>query len=1033
MRGPSDAALRPVLVVEDSSEDFDTVVTAAERSGVSNHLVHAADADEARRLLSGGGSEAFAFVLLDNDLPGASGCELLEQLRHDPCCRTLPFVVYATSANPRERDACFAAGASAYHVKSVRFDQCLEILNEIFERWLDSGARGFWRVVLIEDNPLDRAELKALLLRGSTRRYEFEEAETGAEGLRLCQTRPSPACVVLDYDLPDMNAIEVLEALPRIGLEPEVPVVVLTGFTDESINHKLLRAGAQDLIGKDWMTAGSLTRGVENAIERHRATLELRASEQLNRSLMEGMADCVAVLDLDGRLLHLNAMGLKILGIDEIGPLRGRVWWSLWSEPGRSQLHQAVERARTEQRAVRVRVLCPMPDGDQTWWDTTISSVRDHPRGPIVRLLLIARDVTRREQDERALYESEKRLRLAIESLRAIVFEWDMVHDRVRRRYSSVPHVPATGEHTATLGDILALVHPDDRASFLANIRSAAANPDHIYKSEYRTLEADGEIHWFIEHGYIEADEQDRAQRLIGITQEVTERRRVEEALRESEKRLRLAMTAASLGTFEHDLIVDCVRWDARAQAILGLDQDSGSLSMVFERVHPDDLERVTSSIAALFAGLDVDGTLEYRCLHPDGSIHWIASRAAIEFEDRGPTRRPLRVIGTLEDITARKRDEAELRASQAQLREADQRKDEFLAMLGHELRNPLAAISSATELIKVRASEDPQLHAVHAVLERQSTHMTRLIDSLLEVSRIARGKIALDLQVLDMRELLERVLDDRNQLFGASGLDFEIRLPENPLWVLGDQVRLAQVFDNLIGNAVKFTRPPGSITISLSDEDSHAVIRVRDTGVGIRRELIPHVFDPFRQESQGIARSSGGLGLGLALVRGLVELHEGRVEAQSEGPGTGAEFIVRLPLTSAPSGARAVEHEPAFRSQRVLIVEDNFDAAAMLRDLLQLRGHQVTVVDTGARALEFLDQEPVDVVLCDIGLPEMSGYEVARRIREHPKLRGIGLVAITGYGQAEDRERTRAVGFDEHLTKPVDLRTLDRVLAQFR
>src|SRR5690554_3530370 len=213
MLAPSVAALRPVLVVEDSPEDFDTVVRAAERSGVHNRFVHAANADEARRLLIDGGSEpAFALVLLDNNLPGTSGCELLEELRRNPCCHALPLVVYTTSTNPRDRAACFAAGASAYHVKSVRFDRCLATLAEIFERWLDSDARAPWRLVLVDDNPHDRVEAKAMLLSGSTRRYEFEEAETGAEGLRLCRMQPPPDCVVLDYDLPDMNALDVLEA-----------------------------------------------------------------------------------------------------------------------------------------------------------------------------------------------------------------------------------------------------------------------------------------------------------------------------------------------------------------------------------------------------------------------------------------------------------------------------------------------------------------------------------------------------------------------------------------------------------------------------------------------------------------------------------------------------------------------------------------------------------------------------------------------------------------------------------------------------
>jgi two-component system, chemotaxis family, CheB/CheR fusion protein len=316
-------------------------------------------------------------------------------------------------------------------------------------------------------------------------------------------------------------------------------------------------------------------------------------------------------------------------------------------------------------------------------------------------------------------------------------------------------------------------------------------------------------------------------------------------------------------------------------------------------------------------------------------------------------------------------------------------------------------------------------------VLERQSAHMTRLIDGLLEVSRIARGKIALARQALDLRDVLDGVLADRRRLIRDSGLKLHLEQGDEPLWVWADPVRLAQVFDNLIGNAIKFTAGPGTITLTLAAEQGQAVIRVSDTGAGIRPELIPHIFEPFRQEAQGIARSAGGLGLGLALVRGLVELHEGTVGVHSKGPGTGATLTVRLPLSTARSPEQAGEGPLAGASLRLLIVEDNEDAALMLRELLQLRGHTVTVVDTGAEALALLRRQSIDVVLCDIGLPDMSGYDVARVIRQDPALAGLGLVAITGYGQAEDRERTRAVGFDEHLTKPVDLRTLERVLAQ--
>lgn len=372
---------------------------------------------------------------------------------------------------------------------------------------------------------------------------------------------------------------------------------------------------------------------------------------------------------------------------------------------------------------------------------------------------------------------------------------------------------------------------------------------------------------------------------------------------------------------------------------------------------------------------------------------------------------------------------EARLHAALAAVKDADRRKDEYLAMLGHELRNPLGAIRTSAELLTRIQSEDERVRRATNVLHRQSTHISRIIDGLLDVSRIARGKIVLVQQPLELRRVLESALEMRSHQFSARGLHIETILRREPLWVMGDEARLVQVFDNLLGNAIKFTPSPGTVTVRLRRNGAEAVVRVRDTGVGIREELLGPIFEPFQQDLQDMARGSGGLGLGLALARGLVTLHHGTIEAHSAGPGRGAEFVVRLPLTSARPASHVEEPLGVTDALRVLVVEDNVDAASVLRELLELDGHEVHVAATGQDALGLLEAHEVDVVLCDLGLPGMSGLELAKRIRKVKERPQPRLIAVTGYGQPKDRDLAAAAGFDEHLTKPVDYETLTAAL----
>jgi signal transduction histidine kinase len=366
------------------------------------------------------------------------------------------------------------------------------------------------------------------------------------------------------------------------------------------------------------------------------------------------------------------------------------------------------------------------------------------------------------------------------------------------------------------------------------------------------------------------------------------------------------------------------------------------------------------------------------------------------------------------------------------ELEDAGRRKDQFLAMLAHELRNPLAPVLTSLHLIsRVETRQDRD--SVVDVMNRQVRHLARLVDDLLDVSRITRGKVQLQRERLDLSELVRHSVEDRRRTLEEGGLRLVLDVPAAPLWTRGDATRLTQVLHNLLDNATKFTPAGGEVHVRLATDPGarRAVVTVRDTGVGIEAEMLPRLFDVFTQADRTLERTRGGLGLGLALVKGLVGLHGGQVQAASEGAGRGAEFTVRLPLEEGPTTVAqgTTPARPRRQRRRILLIEDNQDAAETLRLVLEMFGHEARVAYSGPDGVRVATAWQPDVVLCDIGLPGMDGYEVARALRQHPRTAGTRLIAITGYGQEQDRRRAHEAGFDTHVIKPVDPAELEALL----
>jgi PAS domain S-box-containing protein len=510
---------------------------------------------------------------------------------------------------------------------------------------------------------------------------------------------------------------------------------------------------------------------------------------------------------------------------------------------------------------------------------------------------------------------------------------------------------------------------------------------------------------------------------LIGaskIARDITGRKQAEIALRESEHRFSTFMQALPGLAWIKDLHGRYVFVNDAAQAPFGMARNA-LYGKTDEELFPPEtaaqFKKNDQDALSTSRGIEVIESLE----HEDGIHYSIVSKFPIPDAEG----KPAYVGGVAVDITER------MRAEEA-LRQADRRKDEFLATLAHELRNPLAPIRNAVELLRLDVNVETTQSAIE-MLDRQLTQMVRLIDDLLDVSRISRGKIELRRERVELTSVVNQALEAARGYNADDGHELTVELPSNPIYLNADSIRLAQVIGNLLNNAYKFTPRGGHVRLIVEREDGEAVIRVQDNGIGIAPHHLPHIFEMFSQADTSLERSRGGLGIGLSLVQRLVELHGGTVEAHSKGTGLGTELIVRLPMAEELIPLQSIPAfdtvQPNTVSSRILVVDDNQDAATSLAMLLKRLGYDVCLAHDGLEAVEVATSVHPQIVLLDIGLPKLNGYDAGRLIREKCPDRNLVLVALTGWGQSDDRRRSEEAGFDAHLVKPVDISALMNIL----
>jgi len=813
---------------------------------------------------------------------------------------------------------------------------------------------------------------------------------------------------------------------------------------------------------------GGLAIYFRDITERKHAEDAARRAEELLRNITDTVPALIAYADTDCRYL-LNNRAYELWFGHPRSQITGRHMRDVLGDDAWSVIGPKVEAALAGQ-TVHYESQVVYKDAGLRWIDATY--VPSHGAGgEVVGVVMLVNDITERKRAEESLAVSEERLRLALDAGRMGVWDWNIRTGDLKWSDSLEPlHGLAPGTFGGTFDHFQQLIHPDDRDTVNAAIRQALETGGEFYV-EFRNIGQNGGSHWIAGSGKVFPGDDGQPLRMIGIGLDVTQRKRAEQTARF------LADTSAALAvlvdfdstlqkvaslavpSFADWATVDVAEADGslRRVAVSHIDPARVQLAREVHRRFPPDPAAPQGVWNILRTGRaeivpEITDELLVQSVHDDELLGimrelGLKSYIGVPLTVRGKTLGVITFINAesghrydptdlavAEDLASRAAIAIENAQLYRELRDADQRKDEFLATLAHELRNPLAPIRNGLQVLRLAGGGGAMVDEARSMMERQLSQMVRLVDDLLDVSRITRNKLDLKKQRIDLAAVVQSAIETSRPLIEQAGHEFSLTLPPAPIYLDADLTRLAQVFSNLLNNAARYTEAGGHIQLAVERQGSDVLVSVQDDGIGIAAETLPRIFEMFAQATPALERSQSGLGIGLSLVKGVVELHGGRVEARSAGPGRGSEFTVRLPVLieqlvqEAPPGD---EDEPlAVAKCRILVVDDLKDSADSLAMLLRMTGHEVHTAYDGEEAVSAAETFRPEVVLLDIGMPKLNGYDACRRIREQPWGKGLFLIALTGWGQDDDRRRTEAAGFNGHMVKPVNPRELLNVLA---
>jgi PAS domain S-box-containing protein len=884
------------------------------------------------------------------------------------------------------------------------------------------------RVLVADDN----ADMRQYVARLLAEQFRVDAVPDGEAALTAVRREP-PDLVLTDVMMPKLNGFGLLKELRADPRTSRLPVIMLSARAGEESRIEGVQAGADDYLVKPFSARELLARvsaHLQMARLRREANEEVRRSEERFRALVQASSDAVYRMSADWT---------------EMRHLQGREFIADTTEPSRSWLEKYIHPddqphvLEVIREAIRSKSVFALEHrvrraDDTLGWTFSRAVPLLDSVGDVIEWFGMASDVTARKEAEEALQQERDRLRVTLASIGDAVITTDTEGrvtflNGVAESVTGWANADAAGQPLETVFNIVneATRRPVESPATRAlreGVIVGLANHTVLIRTDGTELPIDDSA----------APVRDGEGHVVGcvlVFRDVTERRGLEKQIAEEGE---AARKLAAIVDSSEDAIVSKTldgviqSWNAAAERIFGYTAEEAvgrPITMLFSA---DRLGEEESIMGRIRAGERVEHFDTVR-LRKDGTAIPVSLTISPVRDAQG------RIVGASKiarDITERKRLEDELRQVAADLSDANRKKDEFLATLAHELRNPLAPLRNALQILRLSPDREAGEQA-RGMMERQLGQMVRLVDDLMDVSRITRGKVELKKERVQLSAVVNGAVETSRPLVEQMGHELTVTLPKHPVVVDADPARLAQVFANLLNNAAKYTDRGGHISLTAERQGGDVVVAVRDTGIGIPADKLTSIFDMFSQVDRSLEKAQGGLGIGLTLVKRLVEMHGGRVEARSEGAGRGSEFVVRLPIVVDASVPPEDREEPAVpkSSLRILIVDDNEDGADSLADVLRLMGNDTATAYDGQEGVDAAGRLRPDVILFDIGLPRLNGYEAARRIRGEPWGKHPVLIAVTGWGQDEDRRRSREAGFDHHMVKPVDPNALMKLLAE--